>query len=178
VRGFATRVCPFDPDLEPEATEAWFLAQTGAYIDWRSPPRTFRAPVRLDVRIFDRDGWRCYFCGIETPRELLGKLVPNAPTLDHVMPICLGGFHEEENLACACRRCNSSKGGKHPLRYLRKKHRRSRCEVAVVLDISHHTVGRIERGHHRRMRQMMSALAEAYRDGALPSRITAASVKA
>lgn len=69
--------------------------------------------VRFDpVTILERDGWSCQVCGCETPRELRGQKVSNAPTLDHVVPIALGGPHTPENTRCACHRCNMSLGAR------------------------------------------------------------------
>jgi hypothetical protein len=62
--------------------------------------------------ILERDGWRCYLCGVETPRELRGTLDPCAPETDHVIPLSRGGAHTEENLRCCCKRCNARKGNK------------------------------------------------------------------
>lgn len=59
------------------------------------------------VAIIDRDKWTCYLCGIVCTR--------NNVTLDHVVPLFLGGTHTEDNLRVACRSCNCSKGAK-PLR--------------------------------------------------------------
>lgn len=61
-------------------------------------------------KVFARDGWRCYLCGIDTPRKLRGKNLPNSPELDHVIPLARGGQHVESNLRCACRKCNGVKG--------------------------------------------------------------------
>lgn len=60
--------------------------------------------------VFDRDGWRCMICGVRTPKAKLGKLAPNSPELDHRIPISKGGPHTYENVQCACRSCNSTKG--------------------------------------------------------------------
>lgn len=59
--------------------------------------------------ICERDGWRCYLCGIKTPRRLRGTCEPNAPEVDHVVPVARGGSHTEDNLKCCCRRCNHEK---------------------------------------------------------------------
>ena len=50
---------------------------------------------------FERDGWACVYCGSDTDL-----------TCDHVVPLVRGGTNEMENLATACRPCNSSKGHK------------------------------------------------------------------
>lgn len=64
--------------------------------------------------VFERDGWRCYICGIETPRHLRGTWHSNAPELDHIIPLMAGGEHSQENTACCCRACNHAKGDGDP----------------------------------------------------------------
>ncbi len=53
--------------------------------------------------IFRRDGGQCQYCG--TPEDL---------TLDHVLPKSRGGRTSWDNLATACKRCNSRKGDLTP----------------------------------------------------------------
>lgn len=53
-------------------------------------------------RILRRDHFRCVYCGIVFPREVL--------TLDHVQPRMRGGDRSEGNIVTACRACNSEKG--------------------------------------------------------------------
>lgn len=68
---------------------------------------------RFDVTaVFRRDNYTCQLCGIKTPKRLVGKLPPNAPTLDHIIPLSKGGSHSPDNVQCACRRCNSVKHAK------------------------------------------------------------------
>lgn len=62
------------------------------------------------LKVFDRDKWRCQLCGVRTPKRLRGTCEPNAPELDHILPISLGGEHSYRNTQCACRKCNGSKG--------------------------------------------------------------------
>lgn len=59
-------------------------------------------------RIFKRDRYRCHICKRKTDAS---KAVPHprAPTIDHLIPIALGGRHEPANVACACFQCNSAK---------------------------------------------------------------------
>lgn len=61
------------------------------------------------TKLFERDGWRCYICGDETPREMMGSHHPRAPEVDHIIPFAAGGQHTWVNTACACRSCNSAK---------------------------------------------------------------------
>ena len=59
--------------------------------------------------VFERDGWRCHLCRRSTPKRLRGSYAPNAPELDHIVPLSKGGAHTRANTACACRACNGAK---------------------------------------------------------------------
>ncbi|WP_180033364.1 HNH endonuclease [Acinetobacter sp. YH12233] len=59
--------------------------------------------------ILERDKYRCYICGIKTPKKLRGTFEDNAPEVDHIIPLSKGGLHVESNLRCACRKCNGLK---------------------------------------------------------------------
>jgi len=53
-------------------------------------------------RIFQRDGFRCVYCG--------ALFLPEELTLDHVQPRIRRGDMSEGNLVSACRPCNTAKG--------------------------------------------------------------------
>lgn len=59
-------------------------------------------------RVFKRDGFRCHMCGRKT-RSDVRVPHPLAVTLDHLVPLALGGEHSMRNVACACFECNSRK---------------------------------------------------------------------
>ncbi|RSC23542.1 HNH endonuclease [Acinetobacter sp. FDAARGOS_515] len=61
------------------------------------------------IMILERDKWKCYLCGIDTPKTLRGTIKDNAPEVDHIIPLSKGGGHVESNLRCACRKCNAEK---------------------------------------------------------------------
>lgn len=66
---------------------------------------------RIDpIAVFERDGWKCRICGKSTPRTSRGTYKSNAPELDHIVPLALGGWHTWQNVQCTCRSCNSKKG--------------------------------------------------------------------
>lgn len=73
------------------------------------------SPV-VRIRIYSRDGWRCYLCGRRL--KMLHKANPFMVTLDHVISRVqwlekygtLKGVNVHENLRTACRPCNSRKG--------------------------------------------------------------------
>jgi hypothetical protein len=60
-------------------------------------------------KVFKRDGYRCQICGKATPMSRRGTCYPNAPELDHRIPISKGGGHVYDNVQCACRSCNGKK---------------------------------------------------------------------
>jgi hypothetical protein len=55
------------------------------------------------LRIFQRDEFRCVYCGEVFPAERL--------TLDHVQPRMRGGDYSDGNLVTACNACNLMKAG-------------------------------------------------------------------
>jgi 5-methylcytosine-specific restriction endonuclease McrA len=67
----------------------------------------FVAPVNR-AEVYERDQWTCQLCGEAVLRD---KVVPHpqAPTLDHVVPLARGGTHEPANVQLAHYLCNSIK---------------------------------------------------------------------
>lgn len=59
--------------------------------------------------ILERDAWRCQLCGRPTKRNALVPH-PEAPTLDHIVPLSQGGDHTRANVQCAHFLCNVLKG--------------------------------------------------------------------
>lgn len=58
--------------------------------------------------VFERDGWRCQLCR----RKVLQSAQvphPRAATIDHIIPLALGGTHEPVNCQTACFECNCRK---------------------------------------------------------------------
>ena len=70
---------------------------------------------RLRFEILRRDGHTCRYCGASAPDAKL--------TVDHVLPVALGGSDEPENLTTACTDCNAGKSSIGP-------------DQAVVADVS------------------------------------------
>lgn len=56
---------------------------------------------RLRFEILRRDNYTCRYCGGEPPDIKL--------TVDHVVPVSLGGSDEPSNLVAACKDCNAGK---------------------------------------------------------------------
>lgn len=51
------------------------------------------------LRIYERDGWQCQYCGTRLYKR-------EEATLDHRIPKSLGGTKEDSNLFTSCRPCN------------------------------------------------------------------------
>jgi len=66
---------------------------------------------RIDrIKVFEKDNWVCYICGILTTTSK--KYKPNRATLDHIIPLTKGGSHTYDNVRCCCNRCNIKKGNR------------------------------------------------------------------
>jgi hypothetical protein len=71
--------------------------------------------IRMDV--FLRDDWICHLCGDTVPEKSRGyhgtyrggRSDRQAPVVDHVIPLSMGGDHTFENCKTAHRGCNSRK---------------------------------------------------------------------
>jgi hypothetical protein len=61
-----------------------------------------------DVDIFERDGFRCVYCGFDG-RDFKGWAYLQ---VDHFTPRSLGGTHHSSNLVTACILCNQMKGAR------------------------------------------------------------------
>ncbi len=64
------------------------------------------------LEIFNRDRWVCQICFRPVKPKSLDPYDPNRVTLDHRLPIALGGAHTFTNLQTAHLNCNISKGAK------------------------------------------------------------------
>lgn len=69
----------------------------------------------LRFEVLRRDKFTCTYCGAHPPDTTL--------TIDHVVPVALGGADTPENLRTACAECNGGKGATPP-------------EAALVADVA------------------------------------------
>ena len=61
---------------------------------------------RLRFEVLRRDGYTCRYCGARAPDATL--------TVDHVVPVTLGGDDDARNLVTACVDCNAGKSSIAP----------------------------------------------------------------
>lgn len=101
------------PKSKPDKTlPAYRASRSRCKARRRMREREQRVETFDPFAIFDRDKWRCHICGCNTPKRLRGTFEPNAPELDHIIPLAAGGEHSRRNTACSCRRCNIAKADK------------------------------------------------------------------
>lgn len=91
----------------------WTPARQAAYQRRRALIKGATAPGELIVPadIYERDGWVCGLCGDDVDRDL-NYPDPMSASLDHVVPVSLGGPHAMSNVQCSHLFCNLSKNNR------------------------------------------------------------------
>jgi 5-methylcytosine-specific restriction endonuclease McrA len=89
------------------------LAPTSSY-EWRADAvqRARKHGCRIIERfdredVFERDHWQCQDCGIQCAAP--NPFDRTAATVDHVVPLHLGGDHSKANAQTLCLSCNARK---------------------------------------------------------------------
>lgn len=67
----------------------------------------------VQQKIWHRDGWQCMYCGKSVPQIQV--------TVDHFVPLELGGEDNPGNYISACRQCQKAKGNRKPQEYCQSK---------------------------------------------------------
>jgi len=76
------------------------------------PAKIFQRKVRYEIsgsvqqRIWAADGFKCAYCGAKMGKSLM--------TIDHFVPLELGGKNNASNYLTACKPCNKDKGSEDP----------------------------------------------------------------
>ena len=61
--------------------------------------------------IYERDGWRCQICKLKVNPRYTGTH-PKGPSLDHIIPLAVGGTHQPSNVQLAHFGCNARKSSR------------------------------------------------------------------
>ena len=79
------------------------------------PSLTHSGRIAHDV-LLETQQFKCYYCGREIARARAANKIKDrhvvASTIDHVIPLYIGGKNTMENFVAACRVCNVKKGHK------------------------------------------------------------------
>lgn len=70
----------------------------------------------VQQKIWVADGYKCMYCGRKMGEVTL--------SIDHFMPLELGGANDPSNFLSSCRKCNKRKGNMHPVEWCDTIHRR------------------------------------------------------
>ncbi len=68
-----------------------------------------KAKQAILARCLRRQKGKCYYCGIVMTACVVGTTpTATAATIEHLLPMALGGTNDDSNLAAACYECNNS----------------------------------------------------------------------
>jgi 5-methylcytosine-specific restriction endonuclease McrA len=86
---------------------AYYYANKDKHSEWAAKRRAIKRGVEHQPytrrEIYDRDDGHCRICGVALPYE------PNGFSLDHIVPLVLGGPDTPANLQLTCQPCNRRK---------------------------------------------------------------------
>jgi len=94
-------------------------------------PKVFQRKVRWEIsgvvqqKIWRADGFECVYCN--------RKMGDVQLSVDHFIPLELGGVNNETNYLSACRKCNKDKGSQHPKDW---------CKPQKFLELEHYLKNR------------------------------------
>lgn len=83
------------------------------------PPKIFQRKLRYEIsghvqqKIWAADGFQCVYC-----HRRMGEV---QLSIDHFLPLELGGVNDQTNYLSACRKCNKDKGCMSPMDWCKKK---------------------------------------------------------
>ena len=94
-----------------EANSPWDERRKSNYQKRRALKMQLPADDIRPLDVYERDEWVCNICTDPVDRDLSWP-DPMSPSLDHVLPLSLGGHHTLENVALAHLSCNVRKGNR------------------------------------------------------------------
>lgn len=109
-----------DHNLSPEEWSDWLQRSDNPEILVNgSLEKAFHRKLRYDIsgavqqKVWVADGCKCMYCG-----QPMGKV---QLTIDHFVPLEMGGKNDPSNYLSACRKCNKNKGGMDPREWVSLK---------------------------------------------------------
>jgi hypothetical protein len=89
-----------------------FIGEAGGINKALHRKQRFAISGETQQRVWARDNFKCQYCGIQMGKALM--------TIDHWIPLELGGVNDESNYLTACRRDNKNKGSLMPEEFCKK----------------------------------------------------------
>ena len=81
--------------------------------------KIFQRKIRYEIsgsvqqKVWAADGFQCQYCGTKMGQSLM--------TIDHFIPLELGGKNEKGNYLTACKPCNKDKGSQDPKGWIARR---------------------------------------------------------
>ena len=91
----------------------------------QTPSSLYSLEERIEV--WEDYGRMCHYCDRGLPRP--GTKGGRGTHFDHKVAESLGGSHDLDNLVVSCKRCNTEKGGKTYLQFLKDRREQARKQV-------------------------------------------------
>lgn len=91
--------------------EPWGERRKANYHKRRAQKLNLPADAIRPLDVYERDEWVCGLCSLPVDRAV-SYPDPLSPSLDHVIPLSLGGHHVMENVQLAHLSCNVRKGNR------------------------------------------------------------------
>lgn len=104
-----------NPERVRQIKRKWYEANKDKVKAYKHRRRVLARDANADKftaqDIYERDNWTCQICGLHLDPAI--KFPSNdSPSIDHIIPISLGGTHTLDNVQAACMGCNRRKGGR------------------------------------------------------------------
>jgi 5-methylcytosine-specific restriction endonuclease McrA len=64
--------------------------------------------------VYEYWDWKCAYCGAEIVAGDANNVTDKTATIDHIVPISMGGENTLENIVACCWKCNFVKDNDHP----------------------------------------------------------------
>lgn len=94
-----------------EQAPAWTEGRKANYQKRRAQKLNLPADNIRPADVYERDEWACGICSAPVDRNLAYP-DPMSPSLDHILPLSLGGHHVMANVTLAHLSCNVQKGNR------------------------------------------------------------------
>lgn len=102
---FQAKFCDCGESLDHELTE-----RDRPEIRVDEPTWRERISTKTKEQVFQRDEFNCQYCGVWCYDSYI--LNKKSLTVDHMLPVAIGGGNKVENLVTCCFDCNMIKGSK------------------------------------------------------------------